>query len=59
MPEGGAEEEVVEGKRRRKRWELGSEGLEVCNGVVDVAQLGEDSDHGNEGRVCNVVVVRG
>ena len=34
---------------------MGSEGLQVCNGLVDVAQLGEDSDHGSEGRVWNVV----
>lgn len=43
------------GVQRRGQWELGSEGLQVCNGLVDVAQLGEDSDHGSEGRVWNVV----
>lgn len=57
--DGGAEKEVVEGEGGRGRGELGSEGFEVCEGLVDVAPLGEDTDHGNDGRVGNVVGLRG
>lgn len=54
--ESGAEEEVVEGGRGRG--ELGSEGLEVGESLVDVGRLGQDSHHGSDGRVGYVVMMR-
>lgn len=48
---------MVEGKRGRCGWELGSEGLEVGEGGVKVGRLSQNSEHGKEGMVGNVVGV--